>query len=138
MKPVNSILSFLKTAWPIITLLVSLWSGIHASAAHADAKNGLPQATSIEAQGVNVVGIGGLSAASLLATVWGFARNHVTLSVAPSVAPPGVDEILHRYDEAHTALMADPLAVDEDFDGLNTLIKSRKARNKAKPKVVES
>jgi hypothetical protein len=124
-----SILSMLKIAWPIISFVISLLSGLHAASAHAAAAAHVPGTDTVSAQATHVLGAGGLAGAAFLAGTAGVVSNHRAAASAPSKAPEGVDPVLHQYDVTHSALVAAG-ASDAEFDGLNALIKARKNRPK--------
>ena len=120
-----SVLSFLRVAWPILSFVVSLLSGIHAAGAHADALAHKDGADTISAQAVHVLGAGGISGVTLLAGAAGVAMNHARAVAAPSKPPPGVSPVLHQMDVLHSVMLEDPMTTAGELDGLNNLIKSR-------------
>jgi hypothetical protein len=124
-----SIVGFLRVAWPIISFIVSLLAGVHAAGAHADALAHKPGTDSVSQQATNVLGVGALSGVALIAGAAGVVSNHRAAASAPSVAPTGVDPVLHQYDVTHSALVTAG-ASDAEFDGLNVLIKARKNRTR--------
>lgn len=128
----TSILGSAKVWWPILSLVISLVSGMHAASSKAAAQSG---DVSVSSQEVHVIGAGALSGVALLAGAAGVVSNHKSAATAPSVAPAGVDPVLHQLDVAHSALIK-ANATDAEFNGLNELIKLRK--NKPAPKATTS
>lgn len=133
----TAILGFVKAIWPIISMLVGAFLSTHATAAFKDAHVPSPTAAAIADQPVHVLGAGGVGISMLLAGATGGVVNHYrgkATAVAdvkaaekiPSVPPPGVSEVLHREDELHSAMLADPLTTAGELDKLNELIKLRK------------
>jgi hypothetical protein len=121
-------LSFLKTAWPYISLVLSLLGGVHA--ASADAKIPTGPETSLTQQAdraTHVYGVGALAAAAGVAGLTGIGINHGKLKASPSVAPAGVDQVLHQLQIAYAAMVEEEGA-GPDLADLNAIIIKRKAR----------
>lgn len=122
----TAFVSFLKVAWPIISMLLGAWSAAHANASRVEAQDG---SMSISDQAVHVAGAGVVGAGLMLAGATGVVSNHRAAASAPSVAQAGVDPVLHQLDVVHSAMIA-AQSSDEEFDGLNELVKLRSNRNK--------
>lgn len=128
-----SFLGFLRTAWPIVTLLISLWSGMHAATNRAYGLAHVDGAESLEFKGVHVAGAGALSIGALLATIAGGVSNHRSAVNAPSKAPAGVNPVAHQLDVLHSAMTADSQTTDTELDILNTLVKGRLKKTATAP-----
>lgn len=132
-----SILGFIKQLWPILSMLVGAYLSAHANAAHTAAVAHVAGADSSETQLVHVVGSGITGMGLLAVGAGGGLVNHYrgkataveqvkAAEKQPSVPPLGLNEVLHREDELHSAMLSDPATTPAELDALNGLIKIRK------------
>lgn len=119
-----SFLTLVKTWWPIVSMIVSLLSGMHAASSKAAASDG---SMSITAQATHVLGAGALSGVALIAGAAGVISNHRAAAAAPSKPAAGVDPIAHQLSVTHT-IMVENGGTPAEFDQLNTLVKGRVAK----------
>ncbi len=121
-----SIVTVLRVAWPILSFIVSLLSGLHASSSHTAAVNHVAGADGVSQQATHVLGAGALSGVAFLAGAAGVVSNHRAAASAPSVAPAGVNQVLHQMDVLHSAMLVDNDTTEAELNGLNALVIARK------------
>lgn len=128
MTYLTSILSFLKVAWPYISLVLSMLGGVHAASADGQIPKGPETSLSQQAdRATHVYGVGALAAAAGVAGLTGIGMDRGKLKASPSVAPAGVSQVLHQLNVAYAAMVEEE-GTGPDLDQLNTIIKSRKSR----------